>query len=306
MHVQFFVLWSCLLRLAGADSNPLVDVSLAAADAPSELTNAIAARDAAREALESASSASDVRAFNAALRAAGPQIEALAKDIVASFKANRFTTFLSRDKRVVDVHLADVGSMDVAAVLPRLEALDGEASVKEAADFNARLADFASLTAFVLREAQAASNKLLASARGIGTSFVAERTSASGANALADMESRRDISEQHFRARHLSLSVVLLQRENAMLKRALRREFGASTSSGLWFLGGLAGADEGYTIELVPPVEDERDVALALDGIFLTERGKQHSSSALFNENKQRVLEAETADIRRAIAAASP
>ena len=91
-----------------------------------------------------------------------------------------------------------------------------------------------------------------------------------------------------------------------MLKRALRREFGASTSSGLWFLGGLAGADEGYTIELVPPVEDERDVALALDGIFLTERGKQHSSSALFNENKQRVLEAETADIRRAIAAASP
>ena len=306
MQVRCFVIWSCLLRCVAAGPAPLVDVSLATADAPAELTNAIAARDAAREALESASSASDVRAFNAALRAAGPQIDMLAKDLVDSFWVHRSIGFLSRDARVVDVHVADVAALDVAAFLPRLQELDGEASVQEAAEFNARLADFTALTAFLLREAQAASKTMLAAVRGIGSSFVAERASGSGINAFADMESRRDIGEQHFRARHLSLALALLQRENAMLERALRRELGVSRGVGSSFLGGAAGADGRYTFELVPPAEDEQDVAIALDDLLSSERAKQHSSNTLFAENKQRILDGESADIRRAIAAASP
>ena len=306
MRAHSFAFVYCLLRLASADSIPLVDVSLAAADAPAELISAIAARDAARETLESASSASDVRAFNAALRAARPQIESLAKGIASSFKARRSTSFLSRGARFVDVHVADVGAPDIAAMLPRLQELDGAASVEEASEFNARLVDFTALTAFVLREAQAASNTLLASVRGTGAAFVAERAAGPGLSALADMESRRDIGEQHFRARHASLAVALLQRENEMLKRALRREFGASRDAGLSLLGEAAGADDRYTFKLVPPMEDARDVEVALDGLLLSERAKQHSSNALFAENKQRMLDAESADIRHAIAAALP
>ena len=305
MRVQRFFVWSSLLRFVAADPGPLVDVNLATADAPAELMSAIAARDFARESLESASSASDVRAFNAALRAARPQIENVAKDIASSLRAHRSIAFLSRDSRFVDVHVADAGALDVAAVLPQLQELDGEASVQEAAEFNDRLADFTSLTAFVLREAQAASKAIFASARGRGSSFVAERASGSGITAIADMESRREIGEQHFRARHLSLALALLQQENIMLKKALRRELGASTGVGLSLLGGVASADGRYTFELIPPAEDEQDVALALDDLFLSERAKQHSSNGLFNENKQRILDGESADIQHAIAAAS-
>ena len=52
MQVPRLLRLSFLLRLVAADAAPLVDVSAAAATAPAELMDAIAARDAAREALE--------------------------------------------------------------------------------------------------------------------------------------------------------------------------------------------------------------------------------------------------------------
>jgi len=52
MQVPRLLRLSFLLRLVAADAAPLVDVSAAAATAPAELMDAIAAQDAAREALE--------------------------------------------------------------------------------------------------------------------------------------------------------------------------------------------------------------------------------------------------------------
>ena len=48
MQVPRLLRLSFLLRLVAADAAPLVDVSAAAATAPAELMDAIAARDAAR------------------------------------------------------------------------------------------------------------------------------------------------------------------------------------------------------------------------------------------------------------------
>ena len=295
----------CLMPIAATDAVPLVDVSLAAAAPPAGLVSAIAARDAARESLESSISASDVRAFNAALRAARPRLESLAKSIARQFNAHQSSSFLSRDVQVVDVHVPDDGALDLSVLLPKLEEFDGTASAQEAREFNARLADFTTLTAFVLREAQAASNALLARARGTAAAFVAERAAGAGASALAAMESRRDIGEQHFRARHLSLALALLQQENDMLIHALRRELGASESTGVSFLAGTPGADERYTFKLVAPTEDEREVIDALDALLLSEKARQHAKDSSFASVKQHLLHTESAEIRHAAAAAA-
>ena len=302
MSAFLFAFACCVLRVVLGDEVPFVDVSLAAADAPAELVNAIASRDDVRESFESSISSSDVRAFNAALRAARPQIESLAKAIASKFKARQSSSFLSRGAHVVDVHVPDIEAMDLDKVLLTLDEFEGAASAEEAREFNARLGDFTTLTKFVLREAQAAANTFLTSAHSSAASFVVRRAAGAGTSAFADMDSRRGIGEQHFRARHLSLAVALLQRENDMLKKSLRQEMAVTRSAGVSFFAEAASAKDRLTLKLVPPSEDERDVMVALDALALAERAKQHSSHSLFASDKQRVLEIGSADFRRALA----
>lgn len=304
MPTRFLAFACSLLRVAAADAVPLVDVGLAAPTAPAELVSAIAARDAARESFESSISASDVRAFNAALRAARPQFESLAKSIARRSKAQQSSSFLSRDVQVFDVHVPDEDALDLSALLPKIEDVDSAASSQEAREFNARLADFTTLTTFVLREAQAASNALLARARGVAAAFVEERATGAGAQALAAMESRRDIGEEHFRARHLSLALALLQQENDMLKRFLRKEFEVSPTASVSFLAGTPSAGGRYTFKLLPPTEDEQDVVSALDALLRAEKVKQRAKHSSFASVKQHLLDTESTEMRDAVAAA--
>jgi hypothetical protein len=89
-----------------------------------------------------------------------------------------------------------------------------------------------------------------------------------------------------------------------MLRAALRREVVASRAVGASFVGAAAnvaaaGLDQ-YTLNLIPPAEDERDTVSQIDDVMLAERAKQAAANALFADEKQRALDAEKLELRRA------
>jgi hypothetical protein len=110
--------------------------------------------------------------------------------------------------------------------------------------------------------------------------------------AIAGMEARRAVGEALSRAKHLTLALALVQRENGMLRVALRREAAAVRSSGASFIGASSAGTLGqYVINLQPPQEDVHDVDEAIDDIMSAEREKQRASNAQFSEEKRRALD---------------
>ena len=106
------------------------------------------------------------------------------------------------------------------------------------------------------------------------------------------MEARRAVGEALSRAKHPTLALALVQRENGMLRVALRREAAAVRSSGASFIGASSAGTLGqYVSNLQPPQEDVHDVDEAIDDIMSAEREKQRASNAQFSEEKRRALD---------------
>ena len=309
---------AALIPAAGG-TVPVVDVSLAPLEAPSELVGAIASVDSARGAFEKTVMEADVRAFNAALQAAGPRIDAIAKQAVralavadgqraaasSSFLAGGGTRRGRGGGEVVEVEVPVGKPIDVSAVVAGVRSSEGKRAAEDALEFGAWLADFNSLTDFVVRGAGAVAESLSPGGRLAAASFleVPARAGRSAA-AVANLAVRRGMGEELVRAKHLALSIALLHRENQMLRAALRREVVASRAVGASFVGAAAnvaaaGLDQ-YTLNLIPPAEDERDTVSQIDDVMLAERAKQAAANALFADEKQRALDAEKLELRRA------
>ena len=309
---------AALIPAAGG-TVPVVDVSLAPLEAPSEFVGAIASVDSARAAFEKTVMEADVRAFNAALQAAGPRIDAIAKQAVralavadgqraaasSSFLAGGGTRRGRGGGEVVEVEVPVGKPIDVSAVVAGVRSSEGKRAAEDALEFGAWLADFNSLTDFVVRGAGAVAESLSPGGRLAAASFleVPARAGRSAA-AVANLAVRRGMGEELVRAKHLALSIALLHRENQMLRAALRREVVASRAVGASFVGAAAnvaaaGLDQ-YTLNLIPPAEDERDTVSQIDDVMLAERAKQAAANALFADEKQRALDAEKLELRRA------
>jgi hypothetical protein len=300
----------CVVASAAAKGGvPIVDVSLAPAEPSPALASSIASFDAARESLEGTASASDVRAFNAALQDARPRIDAVAKQAVRALmagggRAASSSSFFGSDtgmrgghgdEAVLEVGVVAGEEADGAAVVAAARALEAKWAAMEVHDFSARLADFKVLTDAMVRSANVAMQSLLASRGRTGASFVARPTGAASepsTAAIAGMEARRAVGEALSRAKHLTLALALVQRENGMLRVALRREAAAVRSSGASFIGASSAGTLGqYVINLQPPQEDVHDVDEAIDDIMSAEREKQRASNAQFSEEKRRALD---------------
>lgn len=301
---------------------PSVDVSLAPPEPPSALSAAIAGFDSARESFEHGAAASEVRAFNAALRAAKPRIDAVAKRVAyalvsaSSARHGSSASFLGKPNgelrgrrpsdEIIDVDVVAGRPIDVAAAVSVARGLEAKWATHESQEFSAKLADFNALTDFVVRGAEAAAQTMSSHSAGAATSFV-DVPSVAGpvVAAIAAMEARREVAERLGRSKHLSLAVALLHRENEMLRAALHREVDVVNTHGASFLG-AGSAPERYTINLQPPQEDEWDIASHIDGVMLAERAKQRAANTLFSKEKQRALDAGKAEIeefvRRALA----
>ena len=293
-----------------------MDVSLVA-EAPSELLTAIAGNDAAQVSFEKTAAASDVRAFNAALQAAGPRIDAIARQVVQSvavagkaFSAES-SSFLGRrgsdGAQVINVDVAAGDMVDTLAVIDGVRGLDEKRVAEESQEFTARVADFNVLTDFVVRGAGAAASSLLTGGRRAGASFVEFQAPAGPTTAaVANMVARHSASEELSRGKHLALAFALLRRENEMLRAALRREAAASHASAASFVSAgaaeVVAAEPGqYVFNLVPPGEEEQDTLAAIDAVLVDERRKQAVANELVAGEKQRALEAEEVELRRAV-----
>ena len=337
-HFQFVALFGVMVRrchalvaslcfvaafpapAAGGGGAPVVDVSLASSEAPPALASAIAGFDAGRESLEDAAAAADVRAFNAALQAARPRIDAVAKRAVRAAlmagggrvaSSSSFLAAASGARRgrggeeVIDVDVAAGQAADASAVVAAARGLEAKWAEAEARDFRAWLADFDALTDVVLQGAGVAVHSLLAGRGQAAASFVEVPVAAvagPSATAVANMEARRDVGEELGRAKHLTLALALVRRENEMLRAAFRREVVAARSAGASFIGASSADGPGrFTINLQPPREDDADVASAIDGIMLAEREKQRAANAQLAGQKRRALEAGKLELQRSV-----
>ncbi len=301
--------------VASVGGAPVVDVSLAP-EAPSELLGAIAGHDAAQGLVENAAAASDVRAFNAALQAAGPRIDAIAKQVAHSFAvagralATDSSSFLGRrgggGAQIIKVDVDTGDAVDSLAVIDAVRDLEGKRAAEESREFSARLADFNVLTDLVVRGAGAAASSLMTGGRRAASFVEFQAAAGPSAAAVASMAARHAAGEELSRAKHLALAVALLRRENGMLRVALRREAAAFHSSAASFVS--AGAAEAVTAEpgqyvfnLVPPEEDEHDTISAIDAVMVAERQKQAAANEVAASEKQRALDAEKVELRRVV-----
>ena len=287
---------------------PVVDVSLAPAEAPSELVDAIADFDAERARFEKASEDAEFLAFNAALEAAKPRLDAIAKRVVREFAtagAGVSSRFLSRGvarqaggarqagavARVIEVEVPARKPVDVSALVLATREAEGRAEAASASEVASQFGDFDALTDFVVEHT--------GGQRRASSFFGAPANADGSAVAFANFGSRRGTSEALMRAKHLALSMALLRRENKILGAALRREVAAARAAGVSFLSTL-GSDR-YVLELVPPTDDAQDSLARIDDIMMEERAKQVAANSLFASEKQRVLDADHNDIRQVV-----
>lgn len=305
-----------LFALASASAAPIVGVSLAPAEPPSALSEAIAGLDSSREALESQAAGADVGAFNAALRAAKPRIDAIAKEIAGQLLAPTLqsqelssVSFVSKanshrtsnaNVETIDVDVVAAAPVDVASAVAAAKGLESKWSAEEISEFSRRLADFDALTDVVISGTRRAAQVMLASHdRQAAASFVDISSVAAGpaAAAIVGMEARRDVSERFGQAKHLALVMALYRRENEMLRDAIRREVSTAHATGVAFLEMLSGQGR-RIIDLQPPQEDERVVSAAIDAIMSSEKQKAKAANAFLANEKQRALDAGKAEVQ--------
>jgi len=302
-------------------AGPGLEVSLDSHEASPVLAEAIAHYEAGRGSSEALASAGDLRAFNAELLAAKPRLEGVAKQLAKSllfagdrgakavaFFAKGAAAHRSRSgEETVAVEVVDSSQLDASVAVAGAHGVEVAAIGREEQEMGAWHADFARLTDFVVQEATGLS---LAAPSGQGrssTSFLKGNAAASAgpsSAAIVDMEARRGLGDSLRRAKHLSLAMALLHRENAILKVALRQELAAAQASGVGFLsasvsGASAAAPEQFVFDIAPPQEDEHDSLAAIDGVLSAEKARQGAVNAAFSDGKVRMLEAEKTEIRR-------
>ena len=293
---------------------PVVDLSLAAPEAPSELVAAIADLDLTRGDVEKSVGATDMVAFNAALRTAKPRIDEVAKHAVRAVVGDRRvasgSSFLAAvaiggrargGGEVVDVEVSAGKPADMSAAVAAVRELEG---VRErGAKFGQFTADFDALTTFVIEQVGLLTGPALVDSGRTAASFLnpfADR----GVAAIANFALRGAIGDDLIRAEHLALSVAFLRRANEMLREALRKEVAIARGGATSFFGaaakaGFANSDK-FDITLVPPPEDAADTLARIDELLLGERAKQSEANVAFAGEKQRALDAVKSQLRKA------
>ena len=205
------------------------------------LADVVGGAGAARGVSEAQAAQNDVRAFNAALRVAQPQVEAAARQVVAdalgSSRSSSAAGFLSVAARPVYTMEVEVGQGAPAVGSPVASAvrqMEASWSAQESRMIGGWAGDYAALTDFVLSELRARP------ARAVGTQGSAEdvsprkvSSSVSGsagavASALGAAGQRHDLSESLARSAHLSLQLSFLQRLNEYVEEALRSAVAAA------------------------------------------------------------------------------
>ena len=295
---------------------PFVEVAVAP-EAPVELARAIVDLDSARFVLQNSAADAGARAFDAALRAAAPRIDAVAKQAVrapvgvggrfavpgSSFLA-RGTSSVRSGGEVIDVEVPAEKPVDVSSVVDALKASESLRASRSVLGSDRLRANFDSLTAFVVEHARAVAESLPSGDAELASSFFdASAGAAPSAAVISDFVVRGGIGEEIAGAKHLALAAALLRRENGMLRTALRREVAAAGAASASFLGVSSESSGGgagqFAINFVPPAEDVQDTLAQLDDLMAAERAKQVFANKAFAGEKQQALDAENISLRQ-------
>ena len=319
LRVRFLtrVLSACVVSQSAVGGDvPFVEVALAP-EAPAELAQAIADLDSARLVWQTSTDDADARAFHAALRAAGPRIDAVAKQVVraAVGAGGRFVvpgaSFLARGAssvrsggEVIDVEVLQGEAADMSSVVDALKASESLRASQLASGSDRLLADFDSVTAFVVEHAGAVGETLSLGDANVASSFLgASAGAAQSAAVVSDFVVRGSIGEEIAGAKHLALAAALLRRENGMLRSALRREVAVAGAASASFFGASAESSGGgagqFAINLVPPAEDVADTLAQIDDLMAAERANQVLANKVFAGEKQQALDEENISLRQ-------
>ena len=215
---------------------PVVDVRLAQPSAADlGLAEAVGEVEVARGVRESQAVQSDVRAFNAALRAAKPQVESAVRRVVADARALArsssgagFLGVAARAPYTMEVDVAPGLPAVGSPVASAIRELEGAWSAHESRMFGSWAGDYAALTDFVLSELRAPSAGQVAAGplpEQVSTRDVFGNGHAAAgavASVVGAAEQRHDLSEVLARSAHLSLQLSFLQRLNEFAEEALR------------------------------------------------------------------------------------
>ena len=97
-----------------------------------------------------------------------------------------------------------------------------------------------------------------------------------------------------------------VERRGALRANTLRERVGAMLSkvSSVAAVPARPASASVVTLNVRPPVEDEHEVAMELDGVMSLEEAKRKVADAVFAGDKQRMLDVERAELQRIVHAA--